>query len=47
MAGYRGEADLPKVTDALLDAGFDHVEVQGILGQNALRVLTEVEQRAG
>jgi len=46
MAGFTGESDLPKVTDALLDAGFDAREVQGILGENALRVLREVEQRA-
>ena len=46
MAGYRGEADLPKVTAALLDAGFDPREVQGILGENARRVLRQVEEQA-
>jgi microsomal dipeptidase-like Zn-dependent dipeptidase len=46
MAGFSGEADLPKVTCALLDGGFDHREVQGILGENALRVLSHVEERA-
>ena len=45
MAGYRGEIDLPKVTSALLAGGFDRAEVKGILGDNALRVLREVEQR--
>ena len=46
MAGFAGEADLPKVTDALLDAGFDREEVTGILGRNALRVLTLVEEHS-
>jgi microsomal dipeptidase-like Zn-dependent dipeptidase len=43
MAGYEGEADLPKLTAALLDGGFDDREVEGILGANALRVLARVE----
>ena len=38
MRGYRGEADLPLVTDALL-AAFSDDEVRGILGENFLRVL--------
>jgi microsomal dipeptidase-like Zn-dependent dipeptidase len=46
MAGYGGEADLPKVTAALLDGGFDAAEVEAILGANALRVLAEVELSA-
>jgi microsomal dipeptidase-like Zn-dependent dipeptidase len=46
MAGFGGEADLPKVTGALLDAGFDHAEVIGIVGGNALRVLDLVERHA-
>jgi membrane dipeptidase len=46
MAGYEGEADLPKVTAALLDSGFDEREVEGILGGNALRVLERVEAEA-
>jgi membrane dipeptidase len=46
MAGFSGEADLPKVTSALLEAGFDQREVEGIVGQNALRVLRQVEERA-
>lgn len=45
MAGYEGEADLPKLTAALLDGGFDDREVEGILGANALRVLARVEAR--
>jgi membrane dipeptidase len=43
MAGFGGEADLPKLTAALLDSGFDAAEVEGILGANALRVLAQVE----
>lgn len=39
MEGYRGEADLPLVTGALLDADFSPSEVRGILGENFLRVL--------
>ena len=46
MAGFGGLADLPKVTCALLDAGFDRREVEGVLGANALRVLKEVEDRS-
>ena len=46
MAGFAGEADLPKLTAALLGGGFDHGEVEGILGTNALRVLAEVEAAA-
>jgi microsomal dipeptidase-like Zn-dependent dipeptidase len=46
MAGYRDETDLPKVTSALLAAGFDDGEVEGILGANALRVLAQVEAHA-
>ncbi|HEY7071493.1 MAG TPA: membrane dipeptidase [Acidimicrobiales bacterium] len=46
MAGYEGEADLPKLTAALLDGGFDAGEVEGILGANALRVLAAVEASA-
>jgi microsomal dipeptidase-like Zn-dependent dipeptidase len=47
MAGYGGESDLPEVTGALLDAGFDRTEVTGIVGGNALRVLRLVEEHAG
>jgi microsomal dipeptidase-like Zn-dependent dipeptidase len=45
MAGYGGETDLPKLTAALLDGGFDDREVEGILGANALRVLARAETR--
>ena len=46
MAGFDGETDLPKLTAALLDGGFDDGEVEGILGGNALRVLARVEADA-
>jgi microsomal dipeptidase-like Zn-dependent dipeptidase len=46
MAGFGGETDLPKLTTALLDGGFDDREVEGILGANALRVLGRVEAEA-
>lgn len=46
MAGFEGEADLPKLTAALLSGGFDDREVEGILGANALRVLARVEAEA-
>ena len=37
MAGYRGEADLPRMTEALV-GHFDEDDVRGILGGNFLRV---------
>jgi len=47
MAGFGGEGDLPTVTCALLEAGFDEREVRAILGGNAIRVLRQVEAHAG
>ena len=46
MAGFGDETDLPKLTAALLDGGFENAEVKGILGANALRVLARVEADA-
>ncbi|HEY5981329.1 MAG TPA: membrane dipeptidase [Microlunatus sp.] len=46
MAGFRGAADLPEVTCALLDGGFDSDEVTGIVGGNAVRVLRLIEEHA-
>ena len=47
MSGYRGEADLPLVTEALLAGGFLQDDVEEILGLNFLRVLSAVESRPG
>lgn len=44
MAGYEGERDVPRITAALLDAGFAEPEVRGIVGGNALRVLRAVDR---
>ena len=44
MTGYRGETDLPLVTEALLAAGFTEPDVEGILGLNFLRVLEACER---
>lgn len=38
--------DLPKLTDAMLASGFTPEEVKGILGENILRVLREIEAKA-
>lgn len=38
MDGYRDERDLPRVRQALLDGGFAAPEVDGIFGENFLRV---------
>ncbi|HET9650221.1 MAG TPA: membrane dipeptidase [Microlunatus sp.] len=46
MAGFGGEPDLPNLATALVKAGFDDREVSGILGGNAVRVLTQVEHRS-
>jgi microsomal dipeptidase-like Zn-dependent dipeptidase len=43
MAGYRGEQDVPVIADALRGAGFDAVEVEGILGENFLRLLASLD----
>jgi membrane dipeptidase len=45
MEGYRGETDLPLVTEALLADGFTEPDVEGILGLNFLRVLEACEPR--
>jgi microsomal dipeptidase-like Zn-dependent dipeptidase len=39
MNGYRGEKDVPIIAQALLDGGFAQIEVDGILGENFLRLL--------
>ncbi|SEQ08745.1 dipeptidase [Microlunatus flavus] len=45
MAGFE-DGDPSRVAAALVGAGFTPAEVRGILGGNALRVLTDVEQCA-
>ena len=42
MEGYEGEADVPMIIDALLEAGFSDEEVDGIRGENFLRVFEAV-----
>ncbi len=37
--GFRDASDWPQVTQALIDAGFDDLEVRGILGENFVRFL--------
>jgi membrane dipeptidase len=42
--GIRSAADLPKITQALLDRGYSDDDIKKILGGNLLRVLREVER---
>jgi membrane dipeptidase len=42
-AGMDSAADLPKITQALLDRGYSEADIHKILGGNMLRVLREVE----
>ena len=35
---------LPKITEALLKKGYSEGEVKKILGENTLRIMTEVER---
>ena len=42
--GIRSAADLPKITQALLDRGYSDEDIKKILGGNLLRVLREVER---
>src|SRR2546429_2944926 len=39
-------ADLPKITQALLDRGYKAEDIKKILGGNLLRVFREVERRS-
>ena len=43
-AGMGSAADLPKITQALLDRGYSADDIRKILGGNVLRVLKEVER---
>ena len=40
--GYRGEKDVPVIAKYLSAAGFSDTDVEGIMGENFLRVLSEV-----
>ena len=42
--GIDSAADLPKITQALLDLGYSAEDIDGILGGNLLRVFSEVER---
>ena len=42
--GMDSAADLPKITQALLDRGYTEAQIKGILGENLLRVFRRVEQ---
>ncbi len=42
--GMNSAADLPKITQALLDRGYSAEDIQKILGGNVLRVFREVER---
>jgi membrane dipeptidase len=46
-AGMDSAADLPKITQALLDRGYSAEDIQKILGGNVLRVFREVERVSG
>ncbi len=43
-AGLDSAADLPKITQALLDRGYSAEDIRKILGENLLRVFREVER---
>jgi len=43
-AGMNSAADLPKITQALLDRGYSDEDVRKVLGGNLLRVLRDVEK---
>jgi len=41
--GMEDAASLPKITEALLQKGYAESDVRKILGENTLRVMTDVE----
>jgi membrane dipeptidase len=45
--GIDSAADLPKITQALLDRGYSETDIKKILGENLLRVFGEVERVSG
>lgn len=46
VAGLEDVSDLPKITQALLDAGYSEKDIAGIWGGNVLRLLGEAERVA-
>jgi len=42
LEGFEDGRDLPNITRGLVKRGFDDEQIRGILGENALRVFTEV-----
>ena len=46
VAGLEDVSDLPKITQALLDAGYSEQDIAGIWGGNILRVLQQAEAAA-
>src|SRR5436853_5833616 len=42
--GINSAADLPKITEALLDRGYKDEDIKKILGGNLLRVMRDVER---
>ena len=46
VAGYEDITQLPKVVQALLDAGYDAQQISGILGGNTVRLIHEVQALA-
>jgi membrane dipeptidase len=42
--GMDSAADLPKITQALLDRGYSATDIRKVLGENTLRVMREVER---
>jgi membrane dipeptidase len=46
VAGLEDVGDLPKITQALLDAGYDEQDIANIWGGNVLRVLRQAEAMA-
>jgi membrane dipeptidase len=45
VVGFRGLRDLPKITAALLQRGYEHQDVAKVLGGNFLRVYEDVWPR--
>lgn len=42
--GMESCAQLPKITQALIDKGYSDSDIRKILGENTLRVLAQAEQ---